>query len=84
MYNVWTFLKQKDQNTFVLEEEVRLDHRVWSLHELMELFERTGWRYKAVYPGFSVAFEPEGASIQEEDLLKTRRFLVISYRPEIE
>jgi hypothetical protein len=48
----WTYLVQKDEKNFVLEKQVKIDTRLWSLHELIDLFERTGWRFKAVYPGF--------------------------------
>ena len=84
MYNIWTYLREKDKKTFVLEREVRVDHRVWSLHELIELFERTGWKYKAAYPGFFLGtIQRKGDfSYQEEDILKTRMLLVISYRSE--
>jgi len=48
----WTYLIQKDDKNFVLEKQVKIDTRLWSLHELIDLFEETGWRFKAVYPGF--------------------------------
>lgn len=85
MYNVWTYLKRKNKNTFVLEKTVRIDHRVWSLHELVELFESTGWKFKAAYPGFyhRVAQPKKEGAPQEANLLKTRYLLVIAYHPEI-
>jgi hypothetical protein len=49
--NTWTYLVQKDDKNFVLEKQVTIDNRIWSLHELIDLFEKTGWRFKAVYPG---------------------------------
>jgi SAM-dependent methyltransferase len=48
----WTYLVQKDDKNFVLEKQVKIDTRLWSLHELIDVFEKTGWRFKAVYPGF--------------------------------
>jgi SAM-dependent methyltransferase len=48
----WTYLVQKDDNNFALEKQVAIDTRLWSVHELIDLFEKTGWRFKAVYPGF--------------------------------
>jgi hypothetical protein len=48
----WTYLAQKDDKNFVLEKQVTTDTRLWSLHELIDIFEKTGWRFKAVYPGF--------------------------------
>lgn len=82
MYNTWTFLKAADGDTYIVEKEVKIDHRVWSLHELVELFERTGWRVKGAYPGFSpsVTLPTEVYSTQEQDILKSRMLLVISYR----
>ena len=48
----WTYLVQKDNKNFVLEKQVKIDTRLWSFHELIDLFKKTGWRFKAVYPGF--------------------------------
>ena len=48
----WTYLVQKDDKNFVLEKQVKIDTRLWSLHELIDIFGKTGWRFKAVYPGF--------------------------------
>jgi SAM-dependent methyltransferase len=47
-----TYLVQKGDKNFVLEKQVTTDTRLWSLHELIDLFEKTGWRFKAVHPGF--------------------------------
>lgn len=47
----WTYLVQKDDKNFSLEKQVAIDTRLWSLHELIDIFEKTGWRFKAVYPG---------------------------------
>jgi SAM-dependent methyltransferase len=57
MYNTWTYLREKGENVFVLEKRINLDHRVWSLNELIETFSRTGWQFKAACPGLS---QPEG------------------------
>jgi SAM-dependent methyltransferase len=51
MRTTWTYLVQKGEKNFVLEKKVTIDHRIWSLHELIDLFEKTGWKFKAVYPG---------------------------------
>ncbi len=48
----WTYLVKKKDKTFALEKEVAIDTRLWSLHELIDIFKKTGWRFKAVYPGF--------------------------------
>ena len=50
----WTYLVQKNDKNFVLEKQVTIDNRLWSLHELIDLFEKTGWNFKAVYPGFGI------------------------------
>ena len=81
MYNVWTYLKKETENTYTLEKTVNIDHRVWSLHELAELFEKTGWRHKAAYPGLSAGGTPQVPG-QRVDLIRSRWLLVISYRPE--
>jgi SAM-dependent methyltransferase len=83
MYNVWTYLKQETENTYTLEKTINVDHRVWSLHELAELFEKTGWRFKAAYPGLFPGDTPRGPG-QRVDLMRSRMLLVISYRPESE
>jgi hypothetical protein len=51
MRTAWTYLVQKDEKTFALEKHVVLDHRIWSLHELIDIFEKAGWGFKAAYPG---------------------------------
>jgi SAM-dependent methyltransferase len=48
---IWTYLVQKGDKNFVLEKQVTIEHRIWSLHELIDIFEKTGWKFKAVYPG---------------------------------
>jgi SAM-dependent methyltransferase len=50
--STWTYLVQKDDRNSVLERQVTVDTRLWSVHELIDTFEKTGWRFKAVYPGF--------------------------------
>jgi 2-polyprenyl-3-methyl-5-hydroxy-6-metoxy-1,4-benzoquinol methylase len=63
VHSTWTYLVQKDDRTFVLEEQVTLDHRIWSPHELIELFAENGWDYKALYLGFGK--QPDDVSIME-------------------
>jgi SAM-dependent methyltransferase len=52
MRSTWTHLLQKKDRSFVPGREITLDHRIWSLHELIELFNENGWSYKSVHPGF--------------------------------
>jgi SAM-dependent methyltransferase len=51
MGTTWTYLVRKDDKNYSLEKQVTLDHRIWSLHELIDIFKKTGWKFKAVYPG---------------------------------
>ena len=50
-YTTWTYLLQQDDNHFILKKQITMDHRIWSLHELAKMFERTGWEFKVAYPG---------------------------------
>jgi 2-polyprenyl-3-methyl-5-hydroxy-6-metoxy-1,4-benzoquinol methylase len=69
-YNTWTYLTKKGKNTFVLDKEIALDYRIWSLHELIEMFTRTGWQFKAAYPGF-------GQPQRDDSLIESRHLLLI-------
>ena len=82
--NSWTFLKKKDKETYILDKVIKFDHRIWSLHELVCLLEKAGWRFEAAYPGFSPgAIDKEGASaLQSEEILQSRMLLVIGCRPQ--
>jgi len=51
MGTTWTYLVKKSDKNFTLEKQVTIDHRIWSLHELISAFKKTGWKFKAVYPG---------------------------------
>ena len=83
MYNTWTFLRATSENDYKKLKEVKLDHRVWSLHELIAMFERTGWEFKGAYPGlipiqaYQEALQPGG----EADLMRVPRLLLITGRP---
>jgi hypothetical protein len=82
MYNTWTYLKKTTDDMYTLLKNVKLDHRVWSLHELIAMFERTGWKFKAAYSGLTP--DPDlGMGIPlsgERDVMRAMRLLVISYR----
>jgi 2-polyprenyl-3-methyl-5-hydroxy-6-metoxy-1,4-benzoquinol methylase len=82
MYNTWTFMKIAAENTYTLLKEAKLDHRVWSLHELIAMFARTGWKFKAAYSGLAPG--PDlGAGIPisgEREVFRAPRLLIISYR----
>ena len=81
MYNTWTFLKSTAGDDYKKLKEVSLDHRVWSLHELIAMFERTGWEFKAAYPGLTPAHQAALPLMGEPELLRAPRLLVITSRP---
>ncbi len=82
--NKWTFIRQIDDKAFVLDKSFQVDLRVWSLHELILLFERTGWKFKYVYPGSASVHSLQKVrfSWQNDDLLDAGRLLIISSRPD--
>jgi SAM-dependent methyltransferase len=83
-YSTWTFLKPTGEKSYTVEKSIQVDHRIWSLHELIQLFESTGWKFKAAYPGISaVGFTPQNqlSGSQETDITKSALLLLISYRP---
>jgi SAM-dependent methyltransferase len=69
-----TYLVQKDDKNFFLEEQVAIDTRLWSVHELIDIFEKTGWRYKAVYPGL-------GGQQGDVPLTELQRLFFIATKP---
>lgn len=83
--NKWTFIRQIDDKTFVLDKSFEVDLRVWSVHELVLLFERTGWKFKCVYPGSHPVhgLRKVRYSSQDGDLLDAGRLLIISLRPDV-
>lgn len=82
-YSTWTFLKETGEDSYTVEKRIKLDQRIWSLHELISLFESAGWRFKAVYPGFfgPGLTPPTPGSAEDDDILKSAMLLVISCRP---
>jgi len=73
----WTYLVQKDDKNFVLEKQVTTDTRLWSLHELIGILEKTGWRFKAVYPRF-------GRQQGEAPPTELQRLFFIAMKPALE
>ncbi len=53
MENVWTFF-EKTPEGYSFKAEVPLNHRIYSLHELIALFQRAGWRYRGAYSSFEL------------------------------
>ncbi|UCH50969.1 MAG: hypothetical protein JSV54_08190, partial [Chloroflexota bacterium] len=78
-----TFMRQVDENTFVLEGTFELDLRVWSLHELISLFQRTGWKFECAYPGSAATHDIKRIRFQSlhDDFLEAGRLLIISSKP---
>jgi SAM-dependent methyltransferase len=70
----WTYLVQKNDKNFVLAKQVTIDHRIWSLHELIGMFEETGWKFKAAYPGF-------GRQQSDVPLTEAHRLFFIAMKP---
>ncbi|MFQ5794021.1 MAG: class I SAM-dependent methyltransferase [Candidatus Bipolaricaulia bacterium] len=67
MYNTWTFLEKQDDKTYGQRAEIKLDHQVHSLHELIAIFERAGWRYQSAY----------GSLELDEPSIDTQRLVVV-------
>jgi len=82
-YSTWTFLQQTGEDTYTVEKRIQLDQRIWSLHELISLFESAGWRFRAVYPGFfgPGLTPPLPPGSPQDDILKSPMLLVLSCRP---
>jgi len=53
MEALWTFL-EKNGEDYRLRAEVNVSLRFYVLHELIELLERAGWRYRAAYRDFEL------------------------------
>jgi len=79
----WTFMKRTGEDTFKTENVFQLDLRVWSLHELIQLFQRTGWEFERAYPGMPGAqgLRQIKFTSPEDDLVDAGRFLIIASRP---
>jgi SAM-dependent methyltransferase len=76
MGTTWTYLVQRDNKNFIQEKQVTIDHRIWSLHELIDLFEKTGWRFKAAYPG--------AHALGGVPLTEVQRLFFIAIKPALE
>jgi hypothetical protein len=53
MENIWTFFEQTAEG-YEFKAKVTLDHRIYSLHELITLFHRAGWGYRKAYSNFEL------------------------------
>ena len=82
MVNKWTYLRQQDGETYGVVKTVDLDHRVWSLHELKDLFEKVGLEHAAVYAGFGPGFDPKQPQLDGlRNLTASRMLLYIGRKP---
>lgn len=72
MKNMWRYYRAEEDRTLTFLGEVEIDHRLWSLHELIAMFERTGWTFVAAHPGFR---DPEDTPLE-----KAHALLVIASR----
>jgi SAM-dependent methyltransferase len=79
----WTFLRKVDKDTFITEGNIQLDLRVWSLHELIQLFERTCWKFESAYPGTAGThgLRKVKFALPQDDLAEAGRFLIVSSKP---
>lgn len=57
MRNRWRFFRKKGQDLEGIAA-MAVEHRVYSLHELRSLFERSGWRTEATFGGYKME-EPD-------------------------
>ncbi|MBI4612879.1 MAG: class I SAM-dependent methyltransferase [Planctomycetes bacterium] len=60
MRSTWTILKDQGGGSYQREAAIELDHRVYTLHELVGLFDQTGWAYREVHG--SLTGEPFGVA----------------------
>ncbi len=81
----WTFMRQIDDKTFMLDGDFQLDLRVWNMHELILLFRRTGWKFDCAYPGssFTHGIRKIRFTLPQDDLLEAGRLLIIASKPAI-
>ena len=63
--NRWTYLIKKEDDSYS-KSVVTIDHRVWSLHELIDLFERNCWKFKENY--FGLSGSKEGSCLKSKNI----------------
>ncbi len=49
MKNQWTILQAAEDGDYRTEATIDLDHRIYTLHELVWLFDQTDWRFEEAY-----------------------------------
>jgi len=74
----WVFLRTLDETNYKSLKTVTIDHRIWSLHELVSLYERAGLEHVATYAGFGPGFHPQQKPIESlRELMPSRMLLCI-------
>ena len=82
MVNRWTYLEQRDEERYRVVKTVNIDHRVWSLHELIDLFEKVGFKYEAVYSGFTPRVAPQQKRLENfREVMQSSMLLYICRKP---
>ena len=71
VYNTWRFF-EKDKNEYKMAKEINVDHRVWSMHELIDLFEETSWKVEDIGPGLRVD-KPEVLGMASELMVVAKK-----------
>lgn len=67
----WSYLKKVNTH-YELVKEFEINHQVWSLHSLINLFSKTGWEVKQVQSGFR--------EDKKENLGQIKDFLVVAQK----
>ena len=82
MINTWTYLRKDDDGNYQQVKSVVVDHRLWSPHELINLFAKVGFTCDAVYPGFSPYSTPRPVeSMRTREYMLNFRLLYIFRKP---
>ena len=80
--STWTYLRRQDDKNYRWEKSVTIDHRIWSLHELVSLYEKAGLEHVATYTGFGPGFHPEQKPIEDlRELIPSRMLFCIGRKP---
>ena len=53
MENVWKYYRREGEDLKYLDT-IEVNHRVYSLHELKKLVEKSGWTYQTHYGSFNL------------------------------
>jgi SAM-dependent methyltransferase len=70
MFNIWEWYQDVDGD-LVHKETIEVDHRVYTLRELKELVEESGWSYRTCYGGYDL----------EPLKFDSRRMILVAKKP---